>query len=81
MEVGVERGSSEEVDAEVAESNGIPKQPMVCATVPRVSSLGGFFPTVRATALRRSAWSDERTSRGSKVFSLLYNSELNDKHT
>jgi hypothetical protein len=46
-------GFSEGAYAEVEESEGSPKWPMVCVSSGRIGSLRGSFPTVRATVGRR----------------------------
>src|SRR6266508_766217 len=51
----VERGSlGLEAHAEVKESSGCPKWPMVCGMYLKISSLGGSFSTVRATVIQRN---------------------------
>jgi hypothetical protein len=69
-----ERGFLEGAYAEVEESEGSPKWPMVCALFDRISSLRGSFPTVMATAdWQVQVQKQARSGRGSKV-SLLRNS-------
>jgi len=52
----------------------------VCC-VSEVSSLGGSFPTVRATAVRRDAERNTVLAGDPKVFRLLCNTNLNMIHT
>ena len=52
----------------------VSKWPVVCAMFLGISSLGGSFPTVRATAMGEH--SERTTSRGSEGFSLLGISKL-----
>ena len=50
---------------------------MVCATFSRISSLGGSFPTVRATMVRQDAKRNAVLAGDLKEFRLLCNTNLN----
>jgi len=77
-----ERGSSgSEACAEAEESNGSPNQPMMCATFSRISSLGGSFPTVRATVVGQDTERNTVLAGDPKMFRLLCNTNLNMIHT
>jgi len=59
-----EREFSEVASAEVEESEGSPKRPMVTAKFERTGSLWRFFPTVRATAAAESGSGNEKELAG-----------------